>query len=162
MAILMREKPRLKNARETIPREPLQKLEGPQKASSPLDVTCLSRKSSPWLAQKGPLEHRAGRPGSLGPGKRLPQLATWLPLGALHAPKSQDGRNPSHLVPLAQTHGLGEAQSKATSLPPSRAPHLSSGWSSSSSGSLGRVRRGDRAQDDGPCWPVCLLPMGVA
>lgn len=47
-----------------------------------------------------------------------------------------DNRRLSHLVPLAQTQGLGELQSRATSLPSSKPPQLKSGWSSLSSRNL--------------------------
>ena len=79
------------------------------------------------------------KPGSRGAATPAGTLASTDGPQAL---MSLDGQNPNHLVPLAQTQDLGEAQSQATILPSSRPPHLRSGWSSSSSGSLGRVRRG--------------------
>lgn len=126
----MREKPRLKNAQKKHPKVTKQirfrswtVSPGPQKSSFPLDAICLSRKSRPRLAQKGSLEHRAGRPGSLGPGKRLPQLATWLPLGELHAPQVSGRAEPKSLGPLGtdpwswrgtvQSHQLASLQAPA-------------------------------------------------
>lgn len=109
---------------------------------------------APWVTQAEPREHGAGGQGrccpssSLGPrgggGGCVPQqaqvgrdpshLVPWRGRVAC-SNRLGVGWDPSHLVPLAQAQGLEEAQSKATSLPPSRPPQLRSGWSSSSSGS---------------------------
>lgn len=101
-----------------------------------------ARSPALWFTQEGPLEHGAGRPGSQSPGKSCSRSQLGLPCGRC-MPTDSGQRNPHHSVPLAQTQGLGEVQSKATSLPLSRPPHLRSGSSSSSTGTLGVAQQGE-------------------
>lgn len=166
----MREKPRLKSAQKPSqgnPTNPLRRLEAkihtlsraPENLCSPgcdlLAPEVQSRLRSERAPQRG-----AGTPRSLGPGRGVATPAGHLASAwGRPPPKSPDGQNPNHSVRLAQTQGLGEAQSQATTLPSSRPPHLRPGWSSSSSGSLGRGRRGDGAQGDGLCQPVRPMPV---
>lgn len=97
---------------------------------------------APWFSRT--VEHRAGRPGHPVQGGDCPSSQPGLPGEPQSPSRLRASRNLSHLVPLAQTQGLGEAQSEATSLPPSRRPHSRSGWSWSSSGSLGKGERMER------------------
>ena len=151
MAVLMREKLRLRRKNQN-PKKPTRSQNksasaagrsnghsaaGPQKVSFPADAISLCQESAPCFAEAGPLS-RAGRPGGLGPGGGRPSSQPGLPQQA------QGGQNPSHLAPLAQTQGLGEAQSEATNLPPSRPPQSRSGPCWSSSGSLGKGERKGR------------------
>lgn len=70
--------------------------------------------------------------------------------------RSNTATTGSHLVSLTQTQGLGELQSRATSLPSSKPPQLKSGCSSLSAGNLqlGEFEGGERenAQVAGPVF----------
>lgn len=99
---------------------------------------------APWFAEAGLLSTKRGDLGTPVQGGGCPSSQPGLPGEPQSPSRLRAGRNLSHLVPLAQTQGLGEAQSEATSLPPSRHPHSRSGWSWSSSGSLGKGERTER------------------
>lgn len=119
-----------------------------------------ARSPALWFTQEGPLEHGAGRPGSQSPGKSCSRSQLGLPCGRC-MPTDSGQRNPHHSVPLAQTQGLGEVQSKATSLPLSRPPHLRSGSSSSSTGTLGKGEKRGGTQDNWATWPLQARPASM-
>lgn len=85
----------------------------------PADATSLRQESAPCFAEAGPLS-RAGGPGGLGPGRRLPRLSAWPPpAGSGRAePKSlgPPGADPGSGGGTVRSHELASLQAPAVEI----------------------------------------------